>query len=446
MFNKLTQRTLVLANILALLGSFCLGLIVNAQDSNSIGLEIPVVSQGEKRVDTRLVGNNSWVFDGELTLDDLIRYRWKSVALDTKYKAEPTAGAGYLQVYLTDDSKPENLILDFGSSPLPLSKIGSRLKDGENKILMVYVDKTGKPAVPEAKVSISFKFKNISTSPQVKVIEPLAGTVLFKDSAKDFKVELTNFSLESIDSKSINRGKVKLFINEVSDNTLLDTFENSVPVAGTNKEILSFNTRSLLLSKIPDNQDAKFIFVLVKPDGTLTQYQEEFAVKTNYNNSLKLGLPKIAILEPQSSNNNINVTPSQKFIYEVTNFDALKTRTPGQADNKSGYVQILVDDAPYKILWPGDKKEFSLDEIGFRSKTEVQKNIKIQLVNRDFSPLDNPQSDTRTVLYIPEVTQAKIDTADNSETTIKNNNWRTIIIILIVVLIVGGIAVLVTKG
>jgi hypothetical protein len=444
MFQKLIKNVLVIANILVLLGSFSLK--AHAQsDDNAIGLEIPVVSQGEKRVNTRQVSPNNWVFDGELTLDDMIRYRWSTVALDLKYKEVPTLQAGYLKVYINDDSKEENFILDFGSSPLPINKISSKLKEGQNKIMMVFVDKSGKIATPGSKVTLDFKFKNVSTTPQIKVIEPAPGTVLFKDSAKDFKLELSNFSLESVNSNSQNRGKIFLYYDEIKKSNLITSFSSSLPTSGSNKEEVKFNTSILDLSKIPDKTNTQFIFVLAKSDDMLTDYTTNFEVKTNYGNSLQLGLPSITIKEPRADKSDLNVTGSQKFVISVENFQVLTSRSNGQSDNKSGYIQILVDDSPYQILWT-NSTNFSLDEIRFTSPKEVQKNIKVQLVNRDFSKLDTPASDTRTILYQPDLKSGLVDPGNNQDSNITNNNWRTITIIMIVVLIAGGIAVLITKG
>jgi hypothetical protein len=411
--------------------------------TNAIGLEIARITVGDQTKDTVQDTANNWSTTNELTLDDLIRYRWNTVALDLKYKENPSSSGGYLKIYLTDDSKPENLIAEYGSSPLAVSTIAPKLKEGTNRLLFVYIDKTGQPAVPQTKVSFTFPFKNISTKPKINIISPTPDTLFAKGVLKDMVVDLQNFSLENTDTNNPNKGKMNLYYNQVNPTNFIASFSSSIQVED-NKAQVKFSTKDLDLSKIPDSLTTKLIFALTKTNGDLLDTRAEVQVKTNYQNQIDVGIPKVTILEPKNDRTDLSVTGSQVFLIGVENFNLLRERTSGPNDGKSGYLQIFIDDAPFKILWP--EKSFTLNDIGYVDKTEGRKTVKVQLVNKDFSKLDIEATDSRNIIYIPDKKTDGTDTAVEKDSGIKNSNWRTIIIILTVALIIGGIAILITKG
>lgn len=413
-----------------------------SSEGNSIGLEITRVTKDGQVKDTKKESSTSWSFNEDLNLDDFIRYRWNTVALDLKYKDKPDTSGGYLKIYIDDDSNQTNLIGEYGSSPLPLSSISSKLKDGSNKLLFVYIDKTGQPANPQTKVFFSFNFKNISTKPKINIISPLPDTLLAKGVIKDCVIDLQNFSLENTDTGNPVKGKLNLYYNEVSTANFIATFSSSTNV--DDKAQLKFSTKDIQLDKIPDNLATKLIFVLTKTNGDLLDTRAEVQVKTNYQNQINVGIPKVTILEPKNDRTDLSVTGNQVFLIGIDNFELLKERSKNSNDGKSGYLQVLIDDAPYKILWP--EKSFSLNDIGYIDQIEGRKTVKVQLVNKDFSKLDIEATDSRNIIYVPDKKSAIQTNQDDTESGIKNSNWRVIIIILTVVLIIGGISILITKG
>jgi hypothetical protein len=412
-------------------------------DTNSIGLEIVRVTKDGQVKDTKKESSTSWSFSEELNLDDLIRYRWNTVALDTKYKEKPDSSGGYLKLYNTDDSRPENLITEIGSSPLSLSTIGSKLKDGPNKLMFVYIDKTGQPGNPKTAVTFSFNFKNVSVKPKITIVSPSPDTLLAKGVIKDFIVDLQNFSLEGADTQNPIKGKLNLYYNEVIPTNFISTFSSSVQLDDTKSQV-KFSTKNIQFDKVPDSLTTKLIFVLTKTNGDLLDTKSEVQVKTNFQNQIDVGVPRVTIAEPKSDRSDLTVTGSQVFSINVDNFELLKERAKTPNDGKSGYLQIFIDDAPYKIFWP--EKSFTLNDIGYIDKTEGRRTVKVQLVNKDFSKLDIEATDSRNIIYVPDKKGESENATADPDSGIKNNNWRAVIIILTIVLIVGGISILITKG
>ncbi|MBC7471854.1 MAG: hypothetical protein H7196_01110 [candidate division SR1 bacterium] len=414
-----------------------------SSEGNAIGLEITRVTKDGQVRETKKDSLVSWSFSEDLNLDDLIRYRWNTVALDLKYKDKPDTSGGYLRIYANDDLNQANLIGEFGSSPLSISTISPKLKEGPNKLLFVYIDKTGQPANPQTKVSFNFNFKNISIKPKITIISPLPDTLLAKGVVKDFVLDIQNFSLENVDTGNPIKGKLNLYYNEVNTANFIASFSSSSQM-DDNKAQLKFSTKDYQLDKIPDSLTSKLIFLLTKTNGDLLDTRGEVQVKTNYQNQINVGIPKVTILEPKNDRTDLSVTGNQVFLIGIDNFELLKERTKSANDGKSGYLQILIDDAPYKILWP--EKSFSLNDIGYIDQIEGRKTVKVQLVNKDFSKLDIEATDSRNIIYVPDKKSSIKTNQDDGESGIKNSNWRIIIIILTVVLIIGGISILITKG
>lgn len=426
--------------MLALSNVLSLGIFAQSAQ-NSISLEITRVSKNGQIVDTRQVGTNGWLFDSsDLTLDDLIRYRWKNVALDTKYVSSPARGGGYLRIYLNDDTKEDNFITNFGSSPLPVSLIAPRLVDGRNTIVFVYVDSLN-PSNRDTKVSFTFGFKNITSKPQIRVISPDPNTFFAKGVERDITLELNNFALDPSDTVKESKGKLNVYYNEVKQQNLLGTVKTSTP-SSENKQTAVVNSEALEFGRIPDSLDTKLIFVLTRADGQLTDTQIPMQIRTNYNGTVNIGVPKVAIFEPRKDRTNLSVDGNQKFLISVENFEILPEIMKGKNEDNKGYLQIFVDDMPIKIMWP--KTDFSLNEIGYVDSTEGRKTVKVQLVNKDFTKFLPEASDSIDIVYVPDVLST--DPAMIDAPQAQNNTWRMLIIILTVVLIIGGIAILITRG
>jgi hypothetical protein len=434
--------TKVLRFILVTITSFTvlLGpLTIYAQSNvNAINLTIPKVTKNDQTELTQNAGNNAWSYDGELTLDDAIRYGWNAVSLDIGCKDTPQPGCGYLKVYLEDASSESNLITEFGFSPLPVDRLAPRLEDGENTIVFVYIDSQN-PADTSTQVSFTFDFSNTTTRPQITVVEPTQDALFGRGIDREFELELNNFTLEATDSGLPNRGKLNVYYSSINPSNLLGTLSTSTQVED-NTSVVSFTSEDLSFEGIPDSLNTKLIFALTETDGNLLNINSEISVRTNYDGSLDVGLPKVTITEPRKDRTNLNVDTNQKFIVQIDNFEILPEFQAADAEEGVGYLQILIDDAPVKTVWP--KNNFSFAEIGVADMSEGRKTVKVELVNKDLSKLVPEAFDTIDVVYTP----TSIDDAEDATTQVQNNVWRIIMVIFIVVLVIGGIAVLITKG
>jgi len=416
---------------------------VQAQQSgtNAINLNIPYVVKSGQKVDVKSVGTNDYGFDGELTLDDEIRYGWKGVDLNTRYAQNPVVGGGYLKVYLTNDSAESNFILNIGASPLKVSSLASKLKPGQNRILFVYYDNTGKPAVPTTKVAFAFQFKNETTKPQIKIVEPAAGTLFGKGITKNFLVQLDRFQLSNTNLNLPSAGKMNVYYNQIDPARFLATISSSTTQG--DKQVVKFTNQNLgeKFAQIPDSQNTQIIFVLTDNDGNaIAETQTSVSVITNFSETLNVGIPKIQITEPSKNRTTFAIDPSQVFVIQVENFEILSQPTDASTlsnQDGKGYMQIFVNKQPVKMY--ATEKTFTLKDLGvteFKDKIIVT----VQLVNVDNTVLSPEAKDSVEVI----VQLADSDTQSASD--VEDNNWRLIIVLLTVILVVGGIVILITKG
>jgi hypothetical protein len=419
----------------------CSSVMALAQDSSALKFEIPKVSKNGESFSTKKIDANNYQFEGVLTLDDEIRYRWENAFLDLFYQANPQPGTGWLKIYLNDDSTESNLLGEHGSSPLPVAKIAERLPEGDVKIMMVYIDSQTKLAkVPVSKVSLKFKFQKTSIKPRLEVVNPKPGVVLANGINHEFKLKLNNFSLTSSTKPENGTGKLNVYYNEVTPNNLIATINNSVEKS-EKEYFVAFDSKALEFGRIPDSDNVNLIFVLVNVNGDLTEFRDELRVKTNYNNSINLGLPRITFVEPRKDRLDLNVNGNKKFLIQIDNFTLLKDFESGaEVNGKQGYLQIFVDNSPVKTIW--SKTEFSLNEIGYFDEDGGQKEVRVQLVNPDFSKLAPEAVDNVGILYLVE----KNDSITAETVTGGNDLWRIVIIVLVLIMILGGILLLVVKG
>lgn len=411
---------------------------------NPIDLRISAVTKDGQKVDTRAESLDKWVFDGELNLDDAIRYNWKSVDLNLKYKTTPATGGGYLKIF-AENTNPESLLTEQGNDnyPLKISTIASKLKTGLNTLQFVYVSSSnGNEYLP---VSFSFNFKNATTTPAITVVKPNPKAVFMKDVEQEIVLSLKNFTLSNSPSREPNVGKLFVYANQVSEPTFLGKF-----IVGRNLPDGTFevalNSKELDLAKIPDSQNAKLIFVLTDTSEKVLPYQSELEIITNYNNTLNVGLPRVTIVEPKKDRSDQTVGSQDKFLLQVENFEILKERptgTPSQIDPKKGFLQIIITSnevsQPIQPIW--SKTDFTLKELGYTSDKEEVKTITVQLVSQNFENLKPEAKDSIDIIYKP-------DTQEDAKEPVKvqNNTWRLIFIGLTVVLIVGAISILITRG
>lgn len=420
-------------------------ILTQAQNvDNNIGLAVSAVTKDAKRIETTRVGANNWKFDDQLGDEDEIRYGWRTVAIDLSYKTNPTAGGGWIRIYLDDDTKPENAIVDYGNSPIKVGLIASRLKPGSNKLLFVFVNETNDPASSQVRVNFTFNYNKVIAEPRINILDPSQGAILTKTSDRRFRLELFNFTLGGDNSDQANYGQMRVYANRVEGRPLV-TIKSSTEIE-SGKYLVEFSSRDFAPDiEIPDSRSTNLIFVLTKPNGELLSYRAERQVITNYQETLQdIGLPTIRITEPKADRVDQSIDGDRQFVLQINNFELLKNISEESVEDKKGYLQIIIDDKPVKTLWP--KNEFTLNEIGYGSDKEAKRTIKVQLVNKDFTKLSPEASSTVDVIYKPKNIQNQTLGQNNPEDKIETNNWRLIIIGLILILIIGGIVVLVTRG
>jgi hypothetical protein len=262
---------------------------------------------------------------------------------------------------------------------------------------------------------------------------------LAKNIHQDFEIELTNFVLENSDSGQPNHGKMNIYYNEITQNTLIGTITNSVAEGG--KNLVRFNSENFGdFQAIPDNYQTQLIFALTKNNGELLPFRQNLTITTNFDDTLDIGLPKVTIIEPNRDRQDMQVNGEQKFILQVDNFEIAERELVDSENQKSkGYLQIILNDRPIELAFP--KKEFTLNEIGASQFGEGSMNVKVQLVNFDYTKLNPEANDSIEVFFVPD------NQGQEAEVTqVENNTWRFIIMGLVIVLVVGSIAVLITRG
>jgi hypothetical protein len=422
-----------------------LSLDTYSQAQNNIKLGIISVTKNGQRENTRKINANSFALDGELGAGDDIRYQWEGVDLSTTYKNNPATGGGYIKLY-NNTVSDDNFVGDFGKDnyPVKISEISNKLKGGENKLLFVYINSATKTStIP---VTFTFNFGKPAKTPEIKVTSPAPKTVFMQDLESPFKLELVNFELNNSQNEEPNKGKLKVYFNEVKQENFLGQSTNGQNTADSKYQV-TIDPKNLDLKRIGDNPDVNLIFLLTNSNDKSLDISASLPVVLNYKNSLDAGLPKISILEPKKDRTDLVVKNDAKFILQITNF-----KTFGEVQNISntkdlnqneGYLQIHIIDgeisSPVQTIW--GKNEFTLNEIGYTSKTNGQRKIKVQLVDKNFISPKPEVVDTIDIFYKSDVVKA--EEVDN---VVQNNSWRILIIALTILLVVGGITILITKG
>ena len=454
LFSKLiwqSMRNLVLVTtifvvFLSLFSFSNLGVFAQTT-TNSIDLKISKVTVNGKSFDNKLTSKNNWTFDEALLGDgDSIRYSWVNSILDTKNRQVPILAGGFLKIYLNDDSKEENLLLEYGVSPLPLNLFSARLSPGNNKLLFVYINHTNKPEGANTKVAFNFKYNPSTNKPKITVLEPTENAVFRKDSPKNFNIQLDNFTLGENANGNPAIGKLKVYANTIRDENLLGTFKTSKEI-GPSAQVVEFNSDNLdkvKFQNLADSKDTKLIFVLAKTSGENLEIISEKKITTNFKETLKIESPKVTILEPRKDRTNLNVDGNTTFLLKVENFETLKERQSGGNEENKGYLQIFVNNQPIKTIW-SKAESFTLNEIGYKDDREGKREVLVRLVNKDFVKFVPEVSDTLSVIYEPPVKTVNTLKTENNDQP-ENSTLRIIVVSLILILFIGGIGILITKG
>jgi hypothetical protein len=423
---------------------FGLTALAQERQRNPISLRITTVNKNGQTINNRSTAQDVWTIDERLSLDDTIRYNWEGVDLNLKYKANPTRQGGWLKIYKTSVAQ-ENLLLEQGTDnyPLKLLDIGSRLEEGQNSLLFVYVNSFTK--VEYAPVIFNFNFVKESSAPIVRVKEPQSKAVFMSDIEQEVILELTNFRLTSSVSNEPNTGKIRIFHGNTQPQNIIGEFANGKTLPNGKFEI-ALTSKDLDFTNVPDSQSTNLIFVLVNSQGSPVGIQSQVEVITNYNRTLDVGLPIVSILEPTENQINQEVDLNTPFLIKVENFELLSERPNSDtapSQNQQGFLQIIVTNGEFsqtlQPIWT--KNEFNLQEIGYKSNSEGLRTVKIQLVDQNFEILKPVAEDSVDIFFKPPQNDNK-----DSEVKVQTNVWRFVVIGLTVVLIVGGISVLITRG
>ncbi len=414
---------------------------------NKYNFYIPFVVQNGNKVATNQISGSNFGISTNLTDNDQIRYGWDTVAIDLSYKSYPQAGGGWMKVYLEDEN-PESAILETGTSPISIKSLAPKLKSGKNKIILVFVDSSNDPNKSQSKASLTFNYETAAPKATLNLLEPAENSLLMSQFDRKFRLELGNFGLTNGVSGSPDRGILKVFVNDINTKPIAIIKKSTELEA--NKHIVEFSSKDFDPEiNIPDSKTSKIIFVLAKTDGSNLESQLSKQMITNYSNSLKdLGLPEISFGEPKSDRLDLTIDGERKFIIDIKNFEILSQLSTGNNEDKKGYLQIFIDDTPIKTIW--NKKEFTLNELEYADKISTKKQVKVQLVNKDFTKLIPDVAANLDIIYKPSLNVDPAQKLDKNQTqsnwSLFNLNWSLVIGSLIAALIIGGIIALVVKG
>ncbi|GAB4145156.1 MAG: hypothetical protein OHK0017_04470 [Patescibacteria group bacterium] len=379
---------------------------------------------------------NSYTTTAKLTPDDDIRYSWNSFFIDLKnVGATPKASNGYLKVYAGTAAKEEAFITNAGQN-LPIRNIKDKLTEGQNTILFQLVSNDGKPVTPTTEVTFSFDFTSASILPSVKVTSPKDGAILSGTAVQDFKIETPNFTLENNATLKQGSGRLTVYWDEVKDDKLVGTVYKN-----------EFRSDELDFAKIPDGKDRKLIFVLRdnKNNPLNPSAEASLTVRTNYQNTIDIGIPRITIVLPNKADKDIALNEYDKIAVKVENFNLVDNTADNNPEDGKGVLQVSLDGK--KVGENLTKTEFTLADLNIGTLEKGQKELKVELVQKNFEKLSPEAIDTLKFQYEPKLTaNTSTQATDTTTDEVQNPAWKVIIVILVVILIIGGIAVLITKA
>ncbi len=427
--------------VLALCPTFALA----QSKTNAIGLALAKINQLEagKTVGAEVYNPdpaniNAYSTKVKVTPDDDLRYRWAGFIVDIK-NANTTVKAknGYIKVYLGKESKEENFITNAGVN-LPIKDIKDKLIEGENTILLQVVTNDGKPLVPTTEITFTFNYNALSTSPGMEIVSPKPGAVLSSSITQDFNIKTPNFTLENnpIAKSSPTNGKMAIYWDEVKPEKLIATVYKN-----------EFKSSEYDFSKIEDGLDRKIIFVLKdsKDNPYKPSITSSVTVKSNFRGSIDIGLPKITFVQPDKSATNLDLSESDKISVKIDNFELTDNTSDKKPEDGHGVLQVSLDGK--KIGDSLTKTEFTLGELNIGALEKGQKELKVELVSKNYEALVPEAKDSIKFNFLANPIASSDKTqSDAAIEESQNPAWKIVIIILIVILIIGGIAVLITKA
>lgn len=437
MFKNI-KTNIVLLSLVFIVGVFVIPVQSWAND-NKYQLLIPKVQVGESSVDTTKVSPLEYQFNGVLTPNDKIRLGWSNIDLNlikAKQLGDSAKSYGYIKIY-KEEVKEENVIIEIDESPLAISKIASKIKEGQNKLIFLLF--IGNQETDQ-KIEFGFKFVNTINKPTIKIITPQDGVVINKDVGSKFNLLLTNFTLDS-NATIDNHGFINVYLNSVSNDNLITKINETANQENSNNQNINetnikfsssiFGNR---LNSLPDSLDNKLIFKLVQ--NTKPQAEDistEIKIITNFNNTLNVSLPSVEFTNITDKNNNINFNDTIRL--KISNFQTTRFDSSNSNEKNKGYLQILIDDKPVKIAYT--ESEFTLkDLVPNLSKDKIK--LTVKLANYDFTQLDYP-AEKSIDLFVSNKEQS-------NGAGVIISNWRLISIGLTLLLITVSVVYLIFKG
>jgi hypothetical protein len=386
-------------------------------------------------------GNSIFSFSDNLTPTDAIKYQWEGVDINTKYKANPSQNGGYLKIYVGDDTKEDNFLIDAGTDnyPLKVSTFSDKLVSGKNTLIFLFVDSVGKK---NNRTTFSFNYTTDTIKPKIAIVKPVENTVFAKGISQPISLELQNFKLTTLNEKTPGLGKLNIFAND--EKNLIGTMTSGTDVSDNKFRIDILPEALNNFEKLPDSKDTNLIFQLVNSGTSDVVATENLKITTNYGGTIPTTYPTIKFLDPTKDSASQPITDDRKFLTEIKNFKILEKPPLNNSDKpneKEGFFQIFVDNKPIQTMW--NKPDFTLKEIGYASNENGEKEVRVQLVNSFFSKLVPEATDKIKIQYTSPLLQANKSVLDSG---VQTNNWKIIIIVLTVILVLGGILISITRA
>ena len=437
MFKQITDkmtiiRRVVIASII-LLGLAASPIASAAPSStNKINIYIPYVYLKDLSIRDEVTNNgtNSYTYNNRpLTNEDEIRYGWEGADLSLDYKTRPAEQGSYLRIYLNDDSNDTNLITEHGSSPLPISALKSRLKEGSNTILIVLISSIDNtPATPSTKLEMTFDYRPDTPSATTQVVSPSPGVIANKGSNYEFNVQIRN--------QAEGQKQLAVFNQDTKADNLLFVVDEFVDRGDYQEAKFTSEEQSIFLEKVKDSKNAKLVFALLDADGNAVESSKtEYNYISNYQGTIQNTSPRLTVLEPQDGT---EVTLDYQFQLEVSNFELI-SKKDGDSNPNQGYVQIRINGD--LVEQNTNKTSFTLRELG-EGQEPGEIKIETYLVNQEFEKIGEAASSSLNLKLI----ESEETVVGQENTASQNSYWRIAIILTTVILILGSISILITRS
>ena len=385
--------------------------------------------------------DKSFSFGDSLSPTDAIKYQWEGVDINTKYKNSPAQTGGYLKVYLGDDTKDENFLVDSGTDnyPLKLASFADKLSSGKNTLVFQFVNSEG---IKTNRTTFSFTYSSDSVKPKITIIKPAENTVFARGITQVINLELQNYKLTTLNEKTPGLGKLNIYANDL--NNLIGTMTSGTDQPDNKFRVDILPEALTNFEKLPDSKETTLIFQLINSGTSDLAATQNLKITTNYGGTIPTTYPTIKFIDPTKDSAAQPVTEDRKFLTEVKNFAILDKPPLNNSDKpngQKGFYQIFIDNKPIQTMWP--KPDFTLKEIGYVSNENGEKEVRVQLVDSFFSKLVPEATDRIKIQYTSPLLQDKKNVL---ETGVQTNSWKIIIIILTVILVLGGILISITRA